>query len=117
MGIREIGKSIPYAYLWLLKNDKNWLVKTNATRSPKLKSRPYFNYPNLDQVFYKKINDVHERLVSAGFKGRISKSLLRRSANVKMKLVAKNFPLTTELLEKVSETSDGRRIRLSKRIT
>ncbi len=115
LSITAIGKTIPYAYFWLVRNDNDWLLKTNSTHSPELKRQPRFEYPNLDQLFYQKILDAYERLVSSGFKNRISRSLLKRSANINIKkMIPSKFPLTTELLEKASETSDGKRIRLSK---
>jgi len=114
--ISRIGKNIPYTYIWLLKNDNDWITKINSAHRFNVKkpSQPKFNYPELDKSFLKKIKEVHQTLVSKCYKQRITSTLLKRSLQTGIKkITSAKFPLTTELLQKVSEDLKKRDKRLS----
>lgn len=114
--IKRTGKDIPYTYIWLLKNDKDWITKINSGRSSNVKkpSTPKFNYLELDTSFLGKIEEAYQKLVSTGYKSRITSALLKRSLQSGItNITTSKFPLTSKFLKKVSEDLKKRDQRLS----
>lgn len=106
----------PRLYMWLYRNDKQWLEKINFKNRTfavtEKKSR--CDWKKIDQDLLNQLSFAFERLTSTDFQGRITKSLISRIINKEKYLTSvglKNVPKSKSYLESIIESHEQFQIR------
>ncbi|MDR4888384.1 TnsD family Tn7-like transposition protein [Fredinandcohnia sp. QZ13] len=109
----ELRKSLPSVYIWLYRNDREWLFKNLPPKLKPVCKKNIINWENRDNDIFLLINNEFLKLINTVPLVRITKSKIGRAVG-KISLLEKHLdklPKSRKLLEEVTETVEEFRIR------
>ncbi|MBS1951416.1 MAG: TniQ family protein [Bacteroidetes bacterium] len=103
-------------FKWLYRHDKDWVISENKKyRTKNKRNKSLVIWPNVDQQLLQKLRLNHADFLQAGYKRRITKTLLHRSISNLKDISSEGhrhlLPLSTKFASEIAETQTSYQLR------